>query len=111
MTEGKQPRVLVADDEDAIAHPRGFRQAAEKERLHQLCCILSKPFDMDELIQVLRDCTRCRSRQSASSVRSTSSILSMSKGFCNTSVSAGNRSAKYREMADSTITFGLVGSA
>lgn len=123
MTEGKLPRVLVADDEDAIRTlvsrmlkragfdpveasngqhaierldagtfdalvldlmmPRvdgfgviehlidtqpwmvektvvmtAFPKAAAKERLHHLCCILSKPFDMEELIQVVRDCTR-----------------------------------------------------
>ena len=123
MTEEKQPRVLVADDEDAIrtlvtrmliragfdpveasdgqhaierldagtfdavvldlmmprvdgfgvvehlieTQPRmmkktvvmtAFPKAAAKERLHHLCCIISKPFDMDELIQVVRDCTR-----------------------------------------------------
>lgn len=123
MTEGKPPRVLVADDEDAIrtlvsrmltragfdpveasdgqhaieklnagafdavvldlmmpridgfgvvehlidTQPRmmektvvmtAFPKAAAKERLHHLCCIISKPFDMEELIQVVRDCTR-----------------------------------------------------
>lgn len=123
MTEGKPPRVLVADDEDAIRTlvsrmltragfdavqasdgqhaierldagtfdavvldlmmPRvdgfgvvehlietqlrmmdktvvmtAFPKAAAKERLHHLCCIISKPFDMDELIQVVRDCAR-----------------------------------------------------
>jgi CheY-like chemotaxis protein len=123
MTEGKPPRVLVADDEDAIrmlvsrmlaragfdpveasdgqqaierldagtfdavvldlmmprvdgfgvvehlieTQPRmmektvvmtAFPKAAAKERLHHLCCIISKPFDMNELIQVVRDCTR-----------------------------------------------------
>jgi DNA-binding response OmpR family regulator len=35
-----------------------FPKTAAKERLHHLCCIISKPFDMDELIQVVRDCTR-----------------------------------------------------
>ena len=123
MTEGKPPRVLVADDEDAIrtlvsrmlaragfdpveasdgqhaierldagmfdavvldlmmprvdgfgvvehlieTQPRmmektvvmtAFPKAAAKERLHHLCSIISKPFDMEELIQVVRDCTR-----------------------------------------------------
>jgi CheY-like chemotaxis protein len=123
MTEGKPPRVLGADDEDAIrmlvsrmlaragfdpveasdgqhaierldagtfdavvldlmmprvdgfgvvehlieTQPRmmektvvmtAFPKAAAKERLHHLCCIISKPFDMNELIQVVRDCTR-----------------------------------------------------
>jgi len=123
MIEGKPPRVLIADDEDAIrtlvsrmlsragfdpveatdgqqaierldagtfdavvldvmmprvdgfgvvehlisTQPRmmektvvmtAFPKTAAKERLHHLCCILSKPFDMDELIQVVRDCAR-----------------------------------------------------
>ena len=65
MTEGKPPRVLVADDEDAIRTlvsrmltRAGFAPVAAKERLHHLCCIISKPFDMEELIQVVRDCTR-----------------------------------------------------
>lgn len=35
-----------------------FPKTAAKERLHHLCCIISKPFDMDELIRVVRDCTR-----------------------------------------------------
>lgn len=35
-----------------------FPKAAAKERLHHLCCIIAKPFDMDELIQVVRDCAR-----------------------------------------------------
>jgi CheY-like chemotaxis protein len=35
-----------------------FPKAAAKQRLHHLCCIISKPFDMDELIQVVRDCTQ-----------------------------------------------------
>ncbi len=33
-----------------------FPKAAAKERLHHLCCILSKPFDMEELITVVREC-------------------------------------------------------
>jgi CheY-like chemotaxis protein len=33
-----------------------FPKAAAKERLHHLCCILSKPFDTDELIAVVREC-------------------------------------------------------
>jgi hypothetical protein len=33
-----------------------FPHAAAKQRLHHLCCILSKPFDMEELIQVVREC-------------------------------------------------------
>jgi hypothetical protein len=35
-----------------------FPKAAAKERLHHLCCIISKPFDMEELIQAVRDCAR-----------------------------------------------------
>jgi CheY-like chemotaxis protein len=123
MTDKKPPRVLVADDEDAIrklvsrmlrragfdpveasdgqyaierldagmfdavvldlmmprvdgfavvehlivTQPRmmektvvmtAFPKAAAKQRLHHLCCIISKPFEMEELIQVVRDCTR-----------------------------------------------------
>lgn len=34
------------------AYPR----TAAKERLHLLCCILSKPFDMQDLIQLVRNC-------------------------------------------------------
>lgn len=33
-----------------------FPKTAAKERLHHLCCILSKPFDMNELIGLVRDC-------------------------------------------------------
>ncbi|HEX8409230.1 MAG TPA: response regulator [Thermoanaerobaculia bacterium] len=33
-----------------------FPKAAAKERLHHLCCILSKPFDINELIGLVRDC-------------------------------------------------------
>ena len=33
-----------------------FPKAAARERLHQLCCIVSKPFEMNELIQLVRDC-------------------------------------------------------
>ncbi|HYC91184.1 MAG TPA: response regulator [Thermoanaerobaculia bacterium] len=123
MTERKPPRVLVADDEDAIrtlvshtlrragfdpveasdgqhaierldagrfdavvldlmmprvdgfgvvehlieTQPRmmektvvmtAFPETAAKQRLHHLCCIISKPFDLDELLQVVRDCAR-----------------------------------------------------
>ena len=35
-----------------------FPKAAARERLHHLCCILSKPFDMDELVQVVRECAQ-----------------------------------------------------
>jgi CheY-like chemotaxis protein len=123
MSESKPPRVLIADDEDAIrtlvchmlrragfdpveasdgqqaierldagtfdavvldlmmprvdgfgvvehlieTQPRmmektvvmtAFPKAAAKQRLHHLCCIISKPFDIEELIQVVRDCAR-----------------------------------------------------
>jgi len=34
-----------------------FPKAAARERLHHLCCIVSKPFDMNELIGLVRDCT------------------------------------------------------
>jgi hypothetical protein len=34
-----------------------FPKTAAKERLHHLCRIISKPFDMNELVQVVRDCT------------------------------------------------------
>ncbi len=33
-----------------------FPKAAAQQRLHHLCCILSKPFDADELIAVVREC-------------------------------------------------------
>lgn len=33
-----------------------FPKAAAKERLHHLCCILSKPFEMQELIALVREC-------------------------------------------------------
>jgi hypothetical protein len=33
-----------------------YPKTAAKERLHQLCCIVSKPFDMHELIGLVRDC-------------------------------------------------------
>lgn len=33
-----------------------FPKAAAKERLHHLCCILSKPFDVNELLGLVRDC-------------------------------------------------------
>lgn len=121
MTEGALPRVLIADDEDAIrtlvsrmlrragfdpveasdgqyaiekldagefdavvldlmmprvdgfgvvehlieTQPRmiektvvmtAFPKTAAKQRLHHLCCIVSKPFDMEELIRLVRDC-------------------------------------------------------
>jgi CheY-like chemotaxis protein len=34
-----------------------FPKTAAKERLHHLCCILSKPFDTEELIQLVRACS------------------------------------------------------
>lgn len=33
-----------------------FPKAAAKERLHHLCSILPKPFDMDELVGLVRQC-------------------------------------------------------
>ena len=33
-----------------------FPKTATRERLHQLCCIVSKPFDVEELIALVRDC-------------------------------------------------------
>jgi two-component system, NtrC family, response regulator PilR len=33
-----------------------FPRTAAKERLHHLCCIVSKPFEMDELIRLVRAC-------------------------------------------------------
>jgi CheY-like chemotaxis protein len=123
MTEGKRPRVLVADDEDAIrtlvsrmlarggfdpveasdgrqaiekldagafdavvldlmmprvdgfgvvdhlieTQPRmiektvvmtAFPKTAMRERLHHLCRVISKPFDMDELLHIVRECAQ-----------------------------------------------------
>lgn len=33
-----------------------FPKAAAKERLHHLCCIVSKPFEVAELISLVRKC-------------------------------------------------------
>ncbi len=33
-----------------------FPRTAAKERLHHLCCILSKPFDVVELVTLVGDC-------------------------------------------------------
>jgi len=33
-----------------------FPKAAAKERLHHVCCVLSKPFDVEELVQLVREC-------------------------------------------------------
>jgi DNA-binding response OmpR family regulator len=33
-----------------------FPKEAAKERLHHLCCVLSKPFDATELVAVVREC-------------------------------------------------------
>jgi CheY-like chemotaxis protein len=33
-----------------------FPKTAARERLHQLCSIVSKPFDVEELITLVRDC-------------------------------------------------------
>lgn len=34
-----------------------FPKTAAKERLHHLCCVLSKPFDVNELVALVRECT------------------------------------------------------
>ena len=33
-----------------------FPKTAAKERLHHLCCILTKPFDMAELVSMVKEC-------------------------------------------------------
>ncbi len=33
-----------------------FPEAAARERLHHLCCVLTKPFDVNELVAVVREC-------------------------------------------------------
>jgi DNA-binding NtrC family response regulator len=33
-----------------------FPKAAAKERLHHLCSIITKPFDVDELVTLVREC-------------------------------------------------------
>lgn len=48
-----QPRMM-----EKIVVMTAFPKAAAKQRLHHLCGIISKPFDMDELLRVVRDCTR-----------------------------------------------------
>lgn len=35
-----------------------FPKSAAKERLHHLCCIVSKPFDLEELVELVRDCAQ-----------------------------------------------------
>ena len=35
-----------------------FPQAAVKERLHHLCCVLSKPFELSELVSKVEECVR-----------------------------------------------------
>ena len=35
-----------------------FPKSAAKERLHHLCRIISKPFDLDELVQLVRECVQ-----------------------------------------------------
>jgi CheY-like chemotaxis protein len=40
-----------------------FPKAAAKERLHHLCCILSKPFEVAELVQLVRECAERRSSE------------------------------------------------
>ena len=33
-----------------------FPKTAARERLHHVCCILSKPFDVQELVQLVTEC-------------------------------------------------------
>lgn len=33
-----------------------FPQAAARKRLHHLCCIISKPFEVHELVALVREC-------------------------------------------------------
>ncbi|HET7435313.1 MAG TPA: response regulator [Thermoanaerobaculia bacterium] len=33
-----------------------FPKTAARERLHHLCSIISKPFDLDELVRMVRNC-------------------------------------------------------
>lgn len=35
-----------------------FPKSAAKERLHHLCSIVSKPFDVEELIELVRECAQ-----------------------------------------------------
>ena len=35
-----------------------FPKTAAKERLHHLCCIVSKPFDVEELVQLVTECAK-----------------------------------------------------
>jgi two-component system response regulator PilR (NtrC family) len=35
-----------------------FPETAAKQRLNHVCCIVSKPFDMQHLIRLVRDCTQ-----------------------------------------------------
>lgn len=35
-----------------------YPKTAAKERLHHLCCILTKPFEVAELVQFVTDCAR-----------------------------------------------------
>jgi DNA-binding response OmpR family regulator len=35
-----------------------FPRAAVQERVHQLCCVLSKPFELGELISAVSECAR-----------------------------------------------------
>lgn len=35
-----------------------FPQAAMNERLHHLCCVVSKPFDLEELVELVRHCAQ-----------------------------------------------------
>ena len=33
-----------------------FPKAAARERLHHLCCIVSKPFEVSELVSLVKEC-------------------------------------------------------
>jgi CheY-like chemotaxis protein len=47
-----QPRMV-----EKIVVMTAFPRTAAKERLHHLCCVLSKPFDTSELIELVRTCS------------------------------------------------------
>jgi CheY-like chemotaxis protein len=47
-----QPRMV-----EKIVVMTAFPRAAAKERLHQICCVLSKPFEISELLAAVKECT------------------------------------------------------
>jgi CheY-like chemotaxis protein len=49
----KQPRMV-----DKTVVVTAFPKTAAKERLHHVCSVLTKPFDLPELIAVVRECAR-----------------------------------------------------